>query len=61
MSHLFRSISSTSLQHLSNTFWRSDLPSVDFDLELDDSQSEADNGNDKTERPIRRQSERYKI
>jgi len=57
----FRSISSTSLQHLSNTFWRSDLPSVDFDLELDDSQSEADNGNDKTERPIRRQSERYKI
>lgn len=51
----FRSISSTSLQHLSNTFWRNDLPAdLDFDLELESEVSE----------PVectRRQSERYKL
>jgi phosphatidate phosphatase LPIN len=29
-----RSSSSTSLRHLSNTFWRLDLPDIDFDSEL---------------------------
>jgi len=50
-----RSQSTTSLQHLSNSFWRVELPATDFDLELE---SDSEDG---TEKHCIRASERYKL
>lgn len=56
-----RSQSATSLQHLSNSFWRCELPQTDFDLELesDTSDSPPPNQTDTTTNTI--QAERYRL